>query len=101
MRRIILLSIIVLAGWVSAATALTIPSKAANYVNDYAHILSPQVVTALNQRLRAFDQKTSDQIVVATFPSLDGQNLEETSMKIASQWKIGSKQHDNVNFLLT
>lgn len=65
------------------------------YINDYAHLLTPEQANNLNQQLRAFDQKTSNQIVVATFTSLNGNSLEDFSVHLAQAWKIGTKQHDN------
>ncbi len=78
-----------------SSLAFTIPAQADHYVNDYAGMLSPATALKLNNELSAFDNKTTTQIVVATFPSLQGQSLEDTSLHIAEQWKIGSKQYDN------
>jgi uncharacterized protein len=75
--------------------ALTIPNKPTNYVNDYAHILSPATINKLDSELKKFENKTSNQIVVVTFPSLDGNNLDETSTRIENKWHIGTKKHNN------
>lgn len=45
--------------------------------------------------LKEFEQKDSTQIVVLTGPSLEGDELEEFSMRVAEQWKIGRKGLDN------
>lgn len=81
--------------FVSVSSALTLPSKPDNYVNDYAHMLSGNTIALLNEKLKTFDKKTTNQIVVVTFPSLDGENLEEVTTRLEDRWKIGSKAHDN------
>ncbi len=82
------------------ADALKIPPQPENYVNDYARMLTAGDVATLNQTLRHFEQQTSNQIVVATFNSLQGEPLEEFSVHLAQAWKVGSKQHDNGVLLL-
>ncbi len=65
------------------------------YVNDYADMLSPQAESQIEAELRAFEQSDSTQIVVLTIPSLEGENLEDFSIKVAEAWKIGRKGKDN------
>jgi uncharacterized protein len=90
------LFIIVLFGLaVNAFAELALPPKPTNYVNDYANVLSQRELTTLNQRLAAYDKKTSTQIFIAIFPSLDGGNLEDTSIQLAEKWGVGTKAHDN------
>ena len=84
----------------SALTLASIPAKPSGYVNDYAHMLTMSQAQNIATQLKNFDQKTSNQIVVATFNSLNGQPLEDFSMKLAEKWKIGSKAHDNGVILL-
>ena len=74
--------------------ALEVP-KLQGYVNDYAGMISPQAKATLEQELRAFEQSDSTQIVVLTIPSLEGEVLEEFSIKVGEQWKIGQKGKDN------
>lgn len=69
-------------------------------VNDYAAILSPQTVQVLDAKLSALEKSDSTQVVVLTIPSLEGENLEDFSMKVAEAWKIGQKNLDNGAILL-
>lgn len=71
-----------------------------SYVNDYAAMLSPQMVRQLESELAAFERSDSTQIVVLTIPSLEGEVLEEYSIKVVEQWKIGRKGKDNGALLL-
>lgn len=65
------------------------------HVNDYAGMLSPRSAATLEQQLRDFEQQESTQVVVLTIPSLEGESLEEFSIKVAEAWKIGRKGIDN------
>lgn len=70
------------------------------YVNDYAKMLPIDQVARLNNALSAFERQTSNQVVVATFDSLGGQSIENSSLQLARQWRIGSSKHDNGVLLL-
>ncbi len=74
--------------------ALDVP-KLTGYVNDYGSMISPQAKATLEQELRAFEQSDSTQIVIVTIPSLQGEVLEEFTIKVAQAWKIGQKGKDN------
>ena len=71
-----------------------------SYVNDYASMLSPQVVQQLEGELAAFEKSDSTQIVLLTIPSLEGEVLEEYSIKVVEKWQIGQKGKDNGALLL-
>jgi len=81
------------------AHALDVPSLRA-HVNDYANLLSPAASQRIEAELSAFEQSDSTQIVVLTIPSLEGESLEEYSIKVAEAWKIGQKGKDNGAILL-
>jgi uncharacterized protein len=70
------------------------------HVNDYAGMLSPRVQQELEARLTAFERSDSTQIVVVTIPSLEGENLEQFSIKVAEAWRVGQKGVDNGAILL-
>ncbi len=69
-------------------------------VNDYAGMLSQGTVASLETRLADFERSDSTQIVVLTVPSLQGEVLEEFSMRVAESWKIGQAKQDNGVILL-
>lgn len=70
------------------------------HVNDYAGLLTPAVAKRLEQTLAGFETSDSTQIVVLTIPSLEGENLEAYSIKVAEAWRIGQKGLDNGAILL-
>ena len=78
-----------------------IPEKPDGYVTDRAGLLSPAAVQQLDQKLRQFESETSTQVVVATFPAMDGGSIEDISVRMATQWKVGQKGRNNgVLFLI-
>ena len=84
----------------SNAFALQIPEKPQAYVNDYAHLLSDNARGQIENTLTDFEKTTSTQVVVAIFPSLEGEALEDFSIRLAEKWKIGSKKNSNGIILL-
>lgn len=62
-----------------------------NYVNDFAHVLSPQTEGQLNDLAQQIDQKAKAQIAVVTINSLDGQDIESYAVDLFKQWGIGNK----------
>jgi uncharacterized protein len=71
------------------------PKKIIQYLTDETGTLSSGQVTALSQKLRDFDTKTSTQIVVYMIQSLEGESLEDMANRIAEKNKIGKKGKDN------
>lgn len=80
--------------------ALNVPPKPTGYVNDRAALLSAATRNQLERELKTFEAETSNQIVVVTIASLEEENLEDFSIRLAEQWKIGQKGKDNGVILL-
>lgn len=64
-------------------------------VNDYAGILNRGQYEHLERKLRAFNDSTSNQIVIIIIKSLDGYTKEEFADRLAEQWGVGQKEKDN------
>jgi uncharacterized protein len=62
-----------------------------NYINDFAHVLSPETATELNDIAQQIDQKAKAQIAVVTINSLDGRDIESYTVDLLKQWGIGNK----------
>ncbi|HWH60611.1 MAG TPA: TPM domain-containing protein [Terriglobales bacterium] len=62
-----------------------------NYVNDFAHVLSPQTEDALNDVCRQVEEKAHAQIAVATVNSTDGKDVFDYSVELYQAWGVGSK----------
>jgi uncharacterized protein len=77
-----------------AAAAAPIP-RLEGPVNDYAHVISPEQQNRIREFLLDEEKKTSNQIVVLTVNSLDGEDIEGYSIKAAEAWRLGQKNKDN------
>lgn len=69
-------------------------------INDYAAMLSTATITQLDSVLADLESTDSTQIVVLTIESLQGDSLQDFSLRVAEQWKIGRKDTDNGALLL-
>jgi uncharacterized protein len=83
----------------STVYALDVPPLK-GYINDYGEMISPAAKRKIEKELRAFEQSDSTQVFVLTIPSLEGEALEDYSMKVAEAWKVGKKGKDNGILLL-
>jgi uncharacterized protein len=79
-----------------AAYALAIPPPPTQPVTDYAHVLSADAVARLNQQVLSWESGTTRKIVAVIFPSLEGEDPADFTVRLALQWKIGSKENDGV-----
>ncbi|MEK6743575.1 MAG: TPM domain-containing protein [Nitrospirota bacterium] len=69
--------------------------KLSGRVNDYGNMISPQARATLEAELAALERADSTQVVVLTMPSLEGDVIEEFSIRVGDAWKIGQKGKDN------
>ncbi|MFC1839614.1 TPM domain-containing protein [Thermodesulfobacteriota bacterium] len=69
-------------------------------INDYGNILSASTEHQLDAVLKELERTDSTQIAVLTIPSLDGEDIEGFSIRVAEQWKIGQESSDNGAILL-
>ncbi len=77
-------------------TQEVLPPSPSHYFNDAARIVSPQTAFQLNQELANFDRKTSNQIIVATYPqSWSKSSLEDVAQKLYTAWHPGTKKNSN------
>src|SRR5882757_5883388 len=82
-----------------AALAADLPALTGRVV-DNAGIIDPATKAALTQKLADFETKGSDQIVVATINSLDGEEIEPYANRLFRFWKLGQAKENNGVLLL-
>ncbi len=80
-------------------SALEVP-RLQGRVNDYAELLSPATEASLESVLKSLESSDSTQIVVLTIGTLQGDSLEEFSLRVVEDWKIGQQGLDNGVLLL-
>jgi uncharacterized protein len=66
--------------------------KPQGYVDDFAHVLSPAAKEKLTALCAEVDAKAGAQIAVVTVSSLEGEEIEQYSIDLASRWGIGRKE---------
>jgi uncharacterized protein len=77
-----------------------IPELWGTHVHDEANILSQSTIDKLENLLIAYEDSTTNQIAILIIPSLDGDVLEEYSLRVAEKWKLGDETKDNGALLL-
>src|SRR5258708_6609410 len=80
----------------------TMPEHGGAWVHDEANVLSAGTKAKLEAILKAERDSTLNQIAVLIIRSLDGEALEDFSLRVAEKWKLGKKDTDNgVLFLIS
>ncbi|MGZ5804065.1 MAG: TPM domain-containing protein [Xanthobacteraceae bacterium] len=82
-----------------AAFALTLPPLTGRVV-DNAKIIPADTRGAIEQKLADLESKSTIQLVVATVPSLEGQEIEPYANELFRSWKLGDKTKNNGVLLL-
>jgi len=80
---------------VQTALAQQIPDAPDQYVADYVDLLSMDEENLLNTNLRAYEDSTSNQLIVAIFQNAQGYAVEEFTIRLAEKWLVGQKNRDN------
>lgn len=83
----------------AGALALDVPPYKGR-VNDLGNMMSPATRQALESRLAELERTDSTQVAILTIPSLEGDSLEDFSIRVAEAWKAGQKGTDNGVILL-
>ena len=81
------------------ALALAVPNLTGR-VNDYANLISPTAEARIDQLLAKLEQDEGAQAAVLTIDSLEGEQLEEYSLRVVESWKLGRAGQDDGVLLL-
>lgn len=95
MRQILVMLSLLWLALAGPAQAQQLPARPAGPVYDGANIISPTDEALLDARLRGYNQSTGRAIIVATVPSLDGEEIEPYAQDLAESWDIGGKESEN------
>jgi uncharacterized protein len=83
----------------SAQAQVEVPPLKAR-VTDLTNTLDPQQRDALEQKLAAFEAAKGSQIAVLIVPTTQPEAIEQYSIRVAEQWKLGRKGVDDGVLLL-
>jgi len=101
MRTAKILTVLILLAGITPPVWSQIPvPRLAGRINDRADVLSSTEESILDTMLRTAEEKTTSQFVLLTITSLEGDSLEDFSIRVAESWKIGQKGLDNGVILL-
>lgn len=90
-----------LVAFVSQVAWAQLPARPEGPVADYANVLNVADKATLDAKLRDYNKATGRAIIVATVPSLDGEEIEPYAQKLAESWDIGGAGSQNgVLFLI-
>ncbi len=64
-------------------------------VNDYLNILTEDQKQALEKKLVAFDDSTSNQIAVITIGDIGDYEIEDYAVALGRKWGVGGKDYNN------
>jgi uncharacterized protein len=94
MKRLLLFSLLLLT---QLARSQNIPPRPnpPRPLNDFAHVLTADQAQALEQKLLAYNDSTSSQIVIVTVETTGDDVPEEYALKILRDWGVGSKKNNN------
>jgi uncharacterized protein len=87
----------VVALWAVCARAQeVIPPSPPAHFNDYAKLVQPATAQTLDDELNQFEKATSNQIVVAIYPTMQSDSsVEDYTVRVAQSWHAGLKGKDN------
>lgn len=79
----------------ASAHAEWLPERTNRLVNDYSGMLTAQQCETLEQRLVAFDDSTSNQILVVITPTIEGDDENAAAQRIGQAWGVGQAEFMN------
>jgi uncharacterized protein len=86
--------------WLLPLMAAPVFPELTGRVVDDANLLTYPEEVAITADLKALEDKSSDQVVVVTLPSLQGYTIEDFGYQLGRHWGIGTSRFDNGVILL-
>ncbi len=102
MKKLLLLLTLFVSICASAQIEKVVPSRPnpPRLVNDFTGTLTAEQIQALERKLVAYDDSTSNQVAVVIIPTIGDNGIEDVSLKILREWGVGGKQNNNGIVLL-
>jgi uncharacterized protein len=81
-------------GWLPGAER--IPPAPPRFFNDYAGVVSRPVAEQLNAQLEQFERQSSNQVLVAIYPTMESNSsVEDYTVRVAQAWRAGQAGRNN------
>lgn len=97
--RTVVATVATLALLALGASALPVPELSGRVV-DLADLLPADAEARIDAKLVAFEQRTGAQVAVLTVTSLEGDPIEDFSIRVVEAWKLGRQGKDDGVLLL-
>jgi uncharacterized protein len=75
--------------------ALEVPPAPTQWFTDRTGLVGPTEADLLNRKLADFEQETGAQFIIYVLPSLEGDSVEDFTIRAVERWKVGQKKYDN------
>ena len=72
-----------------AAAGQPLPAPV-GYVNDFANVLAPDAAARIDDLAKRVNAATRGDMVLVTLPNLGGRPVEEVSLRLGREWKVGA-----------
>ena len=72
-----------------------LPTKSNHLLTDYSGVIEKGRGQAIEQRLVAFADSTSNQVAVVITPTLGGDDVMAVAQRIGESWGVGQEEFDN------
>jgi uncharacterized protein len=93
--RLLFAAIFVFPALLARAQSVASLPQPTDYVNDFAHVLSPEAVARLDSICQQLDHSTAHaQVAVVTVHDLAGDTADDYADDLESKWKMGKKGSD-------
>ncbi|MBS1921562.1 MAG: TPM domain-containing protein [Bacteroidetes bacterium] len=103
MKRLLLfipIFIFSVCGWSQIDKVIPSRPTPAKLVNDFTNTLTAEQRDALESKLVAYDDSTSNQIAVVIIPTTGDYGVDEVALQILRRWGVGNKDKNNGIVLL-
>lgn len=98
MKRIFGIIVLLISFCASAQDDKAIPNRPSppKLVNDFTgKFLTQEQIHALEQKLDAYDDSTSNQVAIIIVESLEGYSADDYAIALGRKWGVGSKEFNN------
>lgn len=95
MRKGLWVILLTLLWTAAAAQGRWCPEPTGRLVNDYSGMMTSEEVRLLEARLVAFDDSTSNQVLVVIIPDLHDCEIMDLGTRIGTTWGVGQKKWKN------
>ncbi len=96
-KTLLLIALFITATWSSAEVAVP---QLMSRVTDLTQTLSANQTAQLEQKLAAFETKKGSQVAVLIVPTTHPETIEQYSIRVADDWKLGREGIDDGALLL-